>query len=165
MDRLVIFARMGEVVVAAVVGVVASVLGAFVGGRMTLRASRDQFRRHRRVELYTDLLPEVLPALERGEATNAEARTAVERIVREAAATSSHDRARARRALGDIQYAEQSAEEYRIAQERLPGAVEELRQDELRQAMGDAEIERVRGIRDAGARLREYHDWLDKALD
>jgi hypothetical protein len=59
-----------------------------VSGRGILRAATEQFRRDRRVELYTELIPRVLPDLEAGHGTTGQARNSVEGIIRAATATS-----------------------------------------------------------------------------
>jgi hypothetical protein len=91
---------------------------------------------------------------------NEEVRQVVERVVREAAATSSEDRSRARVALGDVTMAEQAQERYKLANSLWQAQGTELRRNQ----MDEAESERKQAIRSAGVHLREYHDWLDKVL-
>ena len=153
-----------EVIVVAIVGVIGPLLGALVGayvsGLATLRAAEKQSRRERRVRIYTDLLPDVIPDLEAGYGTAADARKIVERVVLEAAATSSDDRAHARAALACIGRAEQAEARYEAAQRELQTADT----DALRQAMSAAEADRVQEIAEAGDCLRDYLAWLDGTL-
>jgi hypothetical protein len=146
--------------VLAVVGFGGPLLGAYVSGLATLRAAREQTRRERRVELYTDLLPAVLPTLESGRGPAEEVRRLVEGIVREAAATSSEDRTRAQTALEHVEGAEQAERDYAKAQQEVDNAGG----DAPRQQMSAADSRRSEEIKQAGARLREYLGWLDQGL-
>ena len=110
------------------------------------------------VALYTRVLPE--PILERGHGSTDDARQLVERILREAAATSAADRVRARPALVHIERSEQAMDRYQRAQQQLQTSDGE----ELRHQMSIADSDRSREIAEAGARLREYSDWLDQEL-
>jgi hypothetical protein len=150
----------GDVIVLALVGIGSSLVGAYVSGRVTARVARQQTQRERRVEMYTDLLPEVLPALESGKRTTADARALVERIVREAAATSPEDRTRARAALVHIRGADGADKDYSEAQQKMQTS----EGDDLRHRMEAAATAHAQQIAEAGARLREYSDWLDGAL-